>query len=145
MDVFQVTSPLDPLHPEETWERVKRDLRNVFSGKLSLDYRLEKKAVSTLLSTSQKPFHPPQVNVDNESSDFFTLIEVFAQDRVGLLYSVTHALFKLRLDIRIAKIATKADQVADVFYVRDLEGQKIEDEEQIQEIKSALLYQLKEA
>ena len=54
----------------------------------------------------------------------FTLIEVFADDRVGLLYMITHTLFNLELDIRMAKIATKADQIADVFYVRDLEGQK---------------------
>jgi [protein-PII] uridylyltransferase len=66
--------------------------------------------------------------VDNRASDFFTLIEVFADDRIGLLYKITSAIFELGLDIRIAKIATKGDQVADVFYVRDLEGQKVDDE-----------------
>jgi len=73
------------------------------------------------------------------SSDFFTLIEVFASDRVGLLYEITRTIFDLELDIRIAKISTKADQVADVFYVRDLDGQKIEDERQLKEIRDALL------
>jgi len=80
--------------------------------------------------------------VDNRASDFFTVIEIFADDRVGLLYTITDTLFNLRLDIKIARIATKADQVADVFYVRDFEGQKVEDKEQITEIKRALLYQL---
>jgi [protein-PII] uridylyltransferase len=61
---------------------------------------------------------------------------------VGLLYQITHTLFGLRLDIRIAKIATKGDQIADVFYVRDLEGQKVEDERQVIEIREALLHQL---
>ena len=82
--------------------------------------------------------------VNSESSDFFTLIEVFADDRVGLLYLITHTLFNLKLDIRIAKIATKADQIADVFYVRDLEGQKVEDNEQIEEIRQSLVHQLKQ-
>ena len=85
---------------------------------------------------------PPQVVIDNKASDFFTLIEVFADDRVGFLYLITKALFDLRLDIRIAKIATKGDQIADVFYVRDLEGQKIKDEEHLKEIEGALRYQL---
>ena len=61
---------------------------------------------------------------------------------MGLLYEITRTLFELRLDIRIAKIATKVDQVADVFYVRDLEGQKIEDVDHLKEIKQALQYQL---
>jgi len=85
---------------------------------------------------------PPQVVIDNSSSDFFTLVEVFADDRVGLLHLITKTLFDLRLDIRIAKIATKGDQIADVFYVRDLEGQKIEDKEHLKEIEEALRYQL---
>ena len=80
--------------------------------------------------------------IDNESSDFSTLIEVFADDRVGLLYKITRTLFELRLDIRIAKISTKVDQIADVFYVRDLDGQKIEDEDHLKEIKEALIYQI---
>jgi [protein-PII] uridylyltransferase len=80
--------------------------------------------------------------VDNQSSDFFTLIEVFADDRVGLLYLITHTLFNLKLDIKIAKIATKGDQIADVFYVRDLYGQKMEDEDQLKEIERALLHRL---
>jgi [protein-PII] uridylyltransferase len=80
--------------------------------------------------------------VNNESSDFFTLIEIFADDHVGLLYRIANILFKHKLDIRIAKIATKADQIADVFYVRDLEGQRLEDNKQIEKIKQTLIHQL---
>ncbi len=37
---------------------------------------------------------------------------------------------------------TKEDQIADVFYVRDLEWQKVEDGEQIEKIRQSLVYQL---
>ena len=80
--------------------------------------------------------------MDNESSDFFTLVEVFADDRVGLLYLITRTLFDLKLDIRIAKISTKGEQIADVFYVRDLEGQKVTHKEHVNEITRALLYEM---
>jgi len=142
VDIFRVSRPLDPIHPDETWHKVRKDLENTFKGKLSLAYRLGQKAEPSILSDRKKPSHPPMVTIDNESSDFFTLIEVFADDRVGLLYDITRTLFELRLDIRIAKIATKADQIADVFYLRDLDGQKIEDEDQLNEIKEALNYKL---
>jgi [protein-PII] uridylyltransferase len=48
----------------------------------------------------------------------------------------------LGIDIRIAKIATKADQVADVFYVLDLEGQKVLEEAKVEEIREVLLQEL---
>lgn len=143
VDVLRVTRPLDTILPHETWDRVKRDLKHTFAGKLALPYRLGQKAAPSILSNHKRPSRPPSVRVDNESSDFFTLVEVFAQDRMGVLYRITHTLFNLRLDIRVAKIATKGDLIADVFYVRDTEGQKVEDIEQVEEIKKALLYELK--
>ena len=144
VDIFRVSNPLDPIHSDETWEKVKKDLENTFKGKLSLAYRLDQKSQSSVLSRYYPSSRPPQVIVDNASSDFFTLIEVFAHDRIGLLYLITRCLFDLRLDIRIAKIATKGDQAADVFYVHDLDGQKVEDTLQVEEIKKALLHQLKQ-
>ncbi len=140
VDIFKVTHPLDAMNPEESWKKVERNLKDTFTGKLSLEYRLGQKSAPSILSEGKKPEHPSQVIVDNEISDFFTLIEVFADDRVGLLYRITRCLFDLRLDIRISKIATKGDQLADVFYVRDLEGQKLEDKEQLLEIERALLH-----
>jgi [protein-PII] uridylyltransferase len=142
VDIFKVTDPPDPINPDKTWQNAKEGLRRVFTGKLSLAYRLGEKGAPSILSEDKRPPRPPQVMVDNRSSDFFTLIEVFADDRVGLLYLITKTLFDLRLDIRIAKIATKGAQIADVFYVRDLEGQKIADEEHLREIEGALRYEL---
>jgi [protein-PII] uridylyltransferase len=144
VDIFTVTKPLDDINPEQTWIKIKSDFESTLNGKLSLPYRLSRKAEPSLLSESGKPTKPPEVIVDNESSDFFTLIEVFAADHVGLLYQVTRTLFDLRLDIRVAKTGVKGDQIADIFYVNDLDGQKIDDEMQVKEIKRALLHQLKQ-
>ena len=141
LGIIRVTQPLDSISPGRIWEKIRRDLKNTFAGKLSLAYRLQEKAEKTH-STKMTPRRPPQAIINNTTSDFFTIVEVFADDRVGLLYLITRALFELRLDIHIAKIATKGDQIADIFYVRDLLGQKVEDQEQIREIERALLYQL---
>ena len=141
VDIFKVTAPLDFIHPDETWKKVKRDLKDTFVGKLSLDYRIGRKASHISFPNTKRPVHAPEIVIDNESSDFFTIIEVFTDDNVGMLYLITRMLYNLKLDIRIAKIGTKGDQIADIFYVRDLEGQKIEDEKQVSEIKKAMLYQ----
>jgi [protein-PII] uridylyltransferase len=139
VDIFTVTPPLDPIRTEEIWEKIKGDLAETFQGKLPLSDRLQQKAKPTLLSRKRTLTRQTQVTVDNESSDFFTLIEVFTDDRIGLLYQITHTLFTLGIDIRIAKIATKADQVADVFYVLDLEGQKVLEEEKVKRIRDVLV------
>jgi [protein-PII] uridylyltransferase len=82
---------------------------------------------------------PHQVTVDNTSSSFFTIIEVFTYDFPGLLFSVTDALYRCDLNIWVAKIATKADQVVDVFYVRDLNGEKVDSPDQEEKIKKTIL------
>jgi [protein-PII] uridylyltransferase len=67
------------------------------------------------------------VSVDNTASQFFSLVEVRAPDQVGLLYRITSALHNLGLDIHHARIATHPDGALDVFYVRDLAGEKLDE------------------
>jgi [protein-PII] uridylyltransferase len=81
---------------------------------------------------------PVRVSVDNGASDFFTVIEVEAPDRIGLLFDVTRTLAELRLDVHLAKVATYGGRVVDTFYVRDELGRKVEDDERIAELERAL-------
>lgn len=142
VDIFRVTNPPDTILIEKAWKKVEKDLQNALNGKLSLEFRLGQKSAPSLLSHSKKTYHRPKVIIDNDASDFFTIIEVFADDQAGLLFQITRTLSDFQLDIHIAKISTKADQIADTFYVRDLGGQKAEDQEQIDEIKRALIFKL---
>ena len=71
---------------------------------------------------------PVKVHVDNSASQVFSLVEVRAPDRVGLLYRITRALHDLGLDIHHAKVATYPDGALDVFYVWDLSGSKLDEE-----------------
>jgi [protein-PII] uridylyltransferase len=67
---------------------------------------------------------------------------VYTHDFMGLLYKITNALYRRNLDVVIAKIATHVDQVVDVFYVRDLSGQKVDASDRVSAIKEALLQRL---
>jgi [protein-PII] uridylyltransferase len=68
------------------------------------------------------------VAVDNAASQFFNVVEVRAPDQVGLLYRIATALHDLGLDIHHARIATHPEGALDVFYVRDLSGEKLSDD-----------------
>jgi [protein-PII] uridylyltransferase len=138
LDIFEVDPPLDQIFEKERWQQAEVHLKSALSGNLDLKTALEEKIT---VYRSDKPYgngRPHQINVDNDSSSFFTIVEVFTYDFTGLLFKITDALFRCGLDIWVAKIATKVDQVVDVFYVRDFDGQKVDLPDQVQKIKTTV-------
>jgi [protein-PII] uridylyltransferase len=138
VDIFEVKPPPDQLFEEERWLRAEDNLVAALVGKLDLAKALHKKITAHRRKNAALISRPNRVEVDNRSSSFFTIIEVFTYDYPGLLFNITDALFTCRLDIWVAKIATKIDQVVDVFYVRDFDGQKVDTPEQVAAIKSTV-------
>jgi len=135
-------NPPDVLYADEVFARVSRAIRYTLSGKLFLDYRLSQKRGSfSCGQVVRGPKKPPEVTVDNRISDLFTVIDVSCDDRVGLLYDIARTLFELRLETHLAKVMTPAGRVRDVFYVRGAGG-RVEDPEQMAEIKAALNHRL---
>jgi [protein-PII] uridylyltransferase len=80
----------------------------------------------------------PEVSINNQLSDVFTVIEVQGIDRPGLLYELTSTLSDLSLDITSAHITTYGEKAVDVFYVTDLTGKKIDSEVRQQTIAERL-------
>ena len=144
VDVLDVRSDIDRPFQEVDWPRVESDLRKVLRNRLSLSHRLAAKFAS-LSGTHHKLSitREPRVIIDNEQSDFFTIIEIYSQDSPCLLYSVTKTLAEFDINIYKAKIGTSADQVVDVFYVLDSLGERLDDTDLTDEVKNALLYAAK--
>jgi [protein-PII] uridylyltransferase len=80
-----------------------------------------------------------RVQTDNHTSAICTVFDIFAIDRPGLLYAIARTLFEAGVSVWRAKIGTFLDQVADVFYVTDQDGRKIEDESRLEMIRVQLL------
>ncbi len=57
----------------------------------------------------------------------------------GCLYAVSKVLFDMQLILHSAKISTHLDQVVDVFYVSDVDGNKIEEGTSLYLIRQRLL------
>ncbi len=85
---------------------------------------------------------PARVLIDNAASNFFTVIEVNGRDRPGLLHDVTRAMTETSIQIASAKISTYGERVVDVFYVKDIFGMKITNEQKQSEIRKAVLASL---
>jgi [protein-PII] uridylyltransferase len=81
---------------------------------------------------------PPRVLIENQASRSHTVIEVNGRDRPGLLHELTRELTRLSLQVSSAKISTYGEKVVDVFYVKNLFGHKVEQDEKLGEIRTAL-------
>lgn len=137
LDIFEVMAPADLIFEDEKWDRTKKNLIYALSGELDLAAAVNKRISDYPPVKHPVSKRPHRIVVDNKSSSFFTIIEVFTYDFPGLLFRITDVLFNSRLDIRVAKI-TKVDQVVDIFYVRDFEGQKVDSDAQIAKIEAAI-------
>lgn len=124
LDVFWLshvdrhTVVMDP----DIWARVYARFGAVLRGE---------RTAQDLLTAALPRFNKPnprlrtEVTIDNTSSPDYTVIEITAPDRMGLLFTVTYTLFQLGLVIHLAKITTNVDQALDVFYVTDSSGAKV--------------------
>jgi [protein-PII] uridylyltransferase len=139
IDVFVVEPAFHGEIDEERWRVVRQTLRKALGGRLSLEYRVREKRRHY---PSPAADVPNEVRVLNDVSDFATVVEVEAADRLGLLFDLARTFEELQLDVSLAKVATYGPRVIDAFYVRDLYGQKIEDPEHAREIERAILSRL---
>jgi [protein-PII] uridylyltransferase len=76
----------------------------------------------------------PRVLIDNNASDTFTVIEVNGRDRPGFLHVVTRALTRCSLQIASAHITTYGERAVDVFYVKDMFGLKVVNQEKLKQV-----------
>lgn len=81
----------------------------------------------------------PNVDINNQWSHRYTMIEVAGLDRPGLLYELTATLSKLNLNIASAHVATFGERAVDVFYVTDLMGAQITSATRQAAVKRALI------
>jgi [protein-PII] uridylyltransferase len=58
------------------------------------------------------------IELDNEASEEFSLIEIFSPDRLGLLYDIANVLYGLGVDIISARINTESGLAQDIFHVQ---------------------------
>jgi [protein-PII] uridylyltransferase len=123
---------------EVWWEGLARELTVELEEVIAGDGQFK---VARRNSRNNSPFDI-FIEIDNEVSDEFSLIEVFSPDRIGLLYDISEVMLKNDIDISSAKINTEAGLAQDIFYVQS-NSQKL-DYLSSQKVLSELWMTLKE-
>jgi [protein-PII] uridylyltransferase len=111
---------------------IERTLRDVATARVALKERDRPKRRERDFAV------PTRILFDNNASELYTVIEVNARDRPGLLHDLTRTLAALNVNIFTAIIATYGAHAVDVFYVKDLFGLKIRSKTKIAQIERRL-------
>ena len=123
------------------WQAINEDLNRAVNHRLGLGYRLYEKLKHNygrrrdLIGS-----HDYRVEIDNQGSDEYSIIEVHAGDHPGQLYRITQTLADFGINIHKAFIATEVGQLIDVFYITDNKGEKLEKGEFRQEVVNGLMH-----
>ncbi|MCC7540444.1 MAG: [protein-PII] uridylyltransferase [Deltaproteobacteria bacterium] len=126
-DLFHVRRRAGGPITDDVLPKLARDLDAVVTGAVSAAQLLEPKLRASTLPRRRDPNVPTEIRVENAASDAFTVVDVFTRDRPGLLYTIARTLADEGLSIALSKINTEGARAADVFYVTDAEGKKIDD------------------
>ena len=123
---------------EDRVDRIRKKLHRIESRKQVVEDFLRQRTLSYRGARWRRPLYGPGVTFDNEGSSTSTIIEVSAGDRPGLLYDLAHAIHRLGLDLRTAKVSTLMDRAHDAFYVVEQDGRKVDNPARRTEICEAL-------
>jgi [protein-PII] uridylyltransferase len=139
LEIYRVHTPRGgPSEREMAWREVEELLDSVLGGEVEVGelVRRRRRPVGLTRPPSRKP---TRVMISNTESEFYTLVDVVADDRIGLLYDVTRTIGEQGFEIYISKAATIKDQVTDAFYLKDVDGRKIKDAHRLERLQEALL------
>ncbi len=127
LDTFDVTSArTGVLAAKEEKDKFDQLLRKALEGHVDFDPLIARQKVANPLYQSLEGERiGTKIVFDNDTSGRCTVIDVEAEDRVGLLYTLSQTLSELGLDISIAKISTERGAAMDSFYVTEQNGEKI--------------------
>ena len=143
LDLFRISHSARPevVMDSQKWARVGSTLEGVLRDSVDVA-RLVEESERPALFKRRVPKVSTFIQIDNKASDDFTIVEIYTQDRVGVLFTITYGLHQMGISIHLAKVSTNVDQVADVFYVTDERGGKVRDSDRLETIRQTLYQSL---
>jgi len=140
LDTFWVEDATKDI--ERRLQQFKNDLEEILGGKVQLKELLSKRKEPNGIKQKVIPRVSVEVKVNNQDSDFYSIVEVTGQDRMGILYEITQALTDSGCEIHFARVSTLGNRIVDVFYIQDEWGEKIEEKSKMDRLKRTVLNRL---
>lgn len=150
IDTFRVDhadEEVRALNPD-VWADVRHDIERVLAEEVEVeslvDAATRRRPAPSAVRKARKRART-DAQIDNNASRQYTVIDVYASDRPGVLFAMADAIYRHGLTIHLAKINTYVNQVLDVFYVTDRDGEKVPDGESVERLRSAILDRIRDS
>ncbi|HLG57258.1 MAG TPA: HD domain-containing protein [Vicinamibacterales bacterium] len=137
LDIFQFIDDerFLELNPD-AHDQVLHVLEDVVSGRADVTALLRGREQGVLQSKGTSRF-APVLRADNEASGRYTIIDIVANNGLGLLYRISRVISRHGCDVDLVLIATEGEKAIDVFHITK-GGSKLTEAEQ-QALTSDLL------
>ncbi len=132
-----------PFMGDKKMSRLRDMIEGTLSGRIDVAKVLRQRP-STLPGRAHVFSVQPRVLIDNKASNVYTVVEINARDRAGLLHDVTRAITGAGVQIASAQISTYGERAVDVFYIKDVFGLKITHDSKIEKIRTQIMAALRE-
>jgi glutamate-ammonia-ligase adenylyltransferase len=122
---------------EELLEMMRAGQRSEARGMLAKRVGLAVGGAGSTGSDSGTALLPIGIEIDNDSSEHYTVLRIDAPDTAGFLYEFTTALSIHRIYIAQVLVSSIGNRVCDTIFVTDEAGRKITDPERLRELRAA--------
>ena len=140
VDIFHVESDRTKLIPlDERIENIERKWEGILDGKLTSEKIVSDKMRRYPPKRRRPDSREAHIEIDNQISPNYTVLEVDLPDCFGLLHRIVSVLSRLNLNIVSARISTLVDVTRDVFYITDGDKNKIVDHDYCERIREKLM------
>ena len=130
LDIFQFEDREDYLRLNTSAEQELIDLlEDVVAGKIDITNKLEGRKRSRGKNQPHEDFNPV-IRFNNHYSKRFTVMELVAENALGLLHQISQSISSQYCDIELVLISTQGIRALDVFHLTT-NGEKLSDATQI--------------
>lgn len=144
LNIFRIcTATFNPVTSPREIERIEKLLEQEFDvGEKQVNFRslIENRVSPSIIREEPPNFEIPQrVSIHNDDDEASTILEIQAQDRIGLLYDIFTILGNLDAEVLNARISTQAGAAIDRFYLVDSHTErKIVDRDRLARIEQEI-------
>ncbi|MEC5125812.1 [protein-PII] uridylyltransferase [Verrucomicrobiales bacterium BCK34] len=145
LNIFRVcTQTYNPVTSEREVQRIEKLIHTAFTqvedDNVEVEGLIKKQEAPTFLQEEAPNYSIPQrVYISNKDHAIATVMEIQAEDRIGLLYDIFTTLGELDASVINARISTQAGAAIDRFFLVDETTEvKITDAKRLAEIESKI-------